>query len=226
MQLTLAQLNKISPAVVGVRGQLIANAINKVFPMYGMLDRKTLQCLIPNMLHESKEFSTFEENMNYSVDALLTSFSRHRISENQAKAYGRIDGIRWANKQAIANTIYGGSWGSYNLGNVSVTDGWDFRGSGILQATGRKVFTMFTIYINRKLNINRNIYQTALALRDKAELELNMHFVCWFIKEFKKVFYLTQTNRFTDICVVINGGKKGLDRREKYYKRAQQVITA
>lgn len=225
MQLTLVQLNKISPAIVGVRGQLIVDAINKVFPIYGMLDAKILQSVIPNMLHESREFSTFEENMNYSVQGLLKTFSRNRISKTQAEAYGRIDGVRAANKQAIANTVYGGSWGSYHLGNTLPNDGWELRGSGAFQGTGRKVLTMFTAHNNRRTGVQKNVYATAAMLRDKAQLDLNMHFVCWFVKEFKGILYLAEAGRFSEFCVMVNGGNNGKDAREKHYLRARQVLA-
>lgn len=67
------------------------------------------------------------ENINYSVDGLLKSFGRHRITHTQAYDYGR-SANHSANQQAIANIIYGGSWGKNNLGNIQPGDGWKFRG--------------------------------------------------------------------------------------------------
>lgn len=88
------------------------------------------------VLHESGRLERLEENLNYSVDALLKMFGRHRISELDARRYGRIDGKQVANKEAIANCIYGGPWGAKNLGNSKPGDGWRNRGSGLIQATG------------------------------------------------------------------------------------------
>lgn len=82
------------------------------------------------------------ESLNYSVDALLTKFGRHRISEADARRYGR-SGSRPANQQAIANIIYGGEWGRKNLGNTQPDDGWRYRGGGLAQITGRANFTKF-----------------------------------------------------------------------------------
>lgn len=80
-----------------------------------------------------------QENLNYSVEGLLTKFGRHRISEADARRFGRT-ATRRANQQAIANLIYGGEWGRKNLGNTQQNDGFVFRGAGIFQITGRANF--------------------------------------------------------------------------------------
>ncbi|WP_453977313.1 glycoside hydrolase family 19 protein [Brevundimonas sp. Marseille-Q4549] len=88
------------------------------------------------MFVESAGFTTREENLNYSVDGLLKMFGRHRISEADARKFGRAPG-RPAHQNAIANIIYGGEWGRKNLGNTEPGDGWRFRGGGEKQITGR-----------------------------------------------------------------------------------------
>ena len=184
--ITLQQLNKISPAIVGTRGQLIADGINEVFPLYDMMQPKILQATIPNLLHESGEFTRFEENLNYSIKGLLGTFSRKRISLSQCNQYGRIDGKRAANKEAIANIVYGGEFGKKNLGNVSPTDGWQLRGSGALQQTGVWVIGGFTAYHNKRFSTKYTMYEMAQMLRNQANIKLSLHAACWFIKEFKK----------------------------------------
>ncbi|ANC53461.1 hypothetical protein A4249_07185 [Brevundimonas sp. GW460-12-10-14-LB2] len=88
------------------------------------------------MFVESAGFTTREESLNYSVDGLLRMFGRHRISEADARKFGRAPG-RPAHQNAIANIIYGGEWGRKNLGNTQPGDGWRFRGGGEKQITGR-----------------------------------------------------------------------------------------
>lgn len=86
--------------------------------------------------HESKGLAVLTEDLNYSVEALLRMFGRHRISEADARKYGRTATQR-ANQEAIANCIYGGEWGAKNLGNLHPGDGWRYRGRGFKQLTGR-----------------------------------------------------------------------------------------
>lgn len=79
------------------------------------------------------------ESMNYSVEGLISGFGRHRISEIDAKRFGRTP-TQKANQKEIANKLYGGVWGKENLGNTKENDGWNLRGSGIFQITGRSNF--------------------------------------------------------------------------------------
>ena len=86
--------------------------------------------------HESAGMSCLQESLNYSVDAILKLFGRHRISEADARRYGRTPAQK-ADQVALANILYGGAFGAKNLGNTEQGDGWRFRGRGLKQLTGR-----------------------------------------------------------------------------------------
>lgn len=219
--ITAQILNKITPALKGQLAVNIANAINKVFPLYGMLQKNILIATLPNLIHECSEFTRFEENLNYSVDGLIKGFGRHRITINQAQSFGRLP-VRPANKKAIANTIYGGEWGKKNLGNTLPNDGWDLRGSGAIQATGRAVMAGFAHYHNTRFGTSYNVLQMSDELRKPWNLELNMHFVCWFLSIFKKL--LPKVGNFEAFVIGINGGLKGWEDRDRYYQRAKVAI--
>lgn len=98
--------------------------------------RPVLKRWLGNMHVESMGFSQLTESLNYSVEALIKKFGRHRISEADARRYGRSP-QHAANQQAIANLLYGGPWGKENLGNEAHGDGWAHRGAGFLQMTGK-----------------------------------------------------------------------------------------
>lgn len=96
--------------------------------------------------HETAGLRHTVENLNYSVDGLLSVFGRHRISAADARRLGRKPGegpLSEARQAAIANLIYGGAWGRLNLGNTQPADGWYFRGKGLIQLTGRANHTRF-----------------------------------------------------------------------------------
>ncbi|WP_242136998.1 hypothetical protein [Sphingomonas sp. TREG-RG-20F-R18-01] len=80
------------------------------------------------------------ENMNYSVEGLMSKYSRSRISAADATLYGRGPSHS-ANQQKIANVLYGGKFGLEQLGNTQPNDGWHFRGGGMDHCTGRKNYT-------------------------------------------------------------------------------------
>ena len=107
--------------------------------MYGVTN---VPEFLATVYYESSYLTHLVENLNYTQDALLKSFSRKRISYEQAMRYGRSPGHP-ARQEAIANTIYGGEWGRINLGNTEPGDGWKFKGLGAIQLTGRANWTAF-----------------------------------------------------------------------------------
>lgn len=222
MILTSEILKNICPDLD--RSQLISDAINKVIPLYKMDTSLTLTHFIPNLLVECQEFTRFEEGLNYQSVALMKLFSRERISMAQCVDYGRT-GTHKANQQVIANTIYGGEWGKRNLGNKAITDGYDFKGSGILQCTGRDEHQQFINYYNRKFGTNFTLYDAALLLRNSNNLEINLHFGCWFFTIYKNIIPLIVADNFKEVVRKVNGGYNGLDERMVYYNRCKQFLV-
>jgi putative chitinase len=101
-----------------------------------------LAAFLANVLHETGGLTRLVESLDYTPERLLAVFGRHRISEAQAAALGRVPG-RPARQEAIANLVYGGEWGRRNLGNTEPGDGWRFRGRGLIQLTGRANYARF-----------------------------------------------------------------------------------
>lgn len=102
----------------------------------GIADRLALAHWLGQMHVESAGFSKMTESLNYSVEGLLRTFGRHRISAPDCDRFGRKPG-QVANQSALANILYGGAWGKENLGNTEPGDGWKYRGGGFKQITGR-----------------------------------------------------------------------------------------
>lgn len=88
---------------------------------------------------------TFEptvESLNYTAASLISKFSGSgRITIAQANAWGRTS-KHIANQIQIGNTIYGGAWGAKNLGNTQSGDGYNLRGRGLTQLTGRRLYEL------------------------------------------------------------------------------------
>lgn len=101
--------------------------------------RHVAYILATPMIETGGTFVPIKESLNYSSDALTAKFSK-RITTAQAKAYGR-NSKHAANQEAIANIIYGGAWGLKNLGNKRAGAGWLYRGRGLPQLTGERLYT-------------------------------------------------------------------------------------
>lgn len=109
---------------------------------WGIDTFREVASFLANINVESAGLTRLSESLNYSCDALIAKFGRHRISIADANRYGRGNGHA-ADQQALANILYGGEWGAKNLGNTQPGDGWRFRGYGPKQLTGRANQTDF-----------------------------------------------------------------------------------
>lgn len=107
---------------------------------YGIDTKREICSFLANIDVESRSLTRMSENLNYSVDGLLKTFGRHRISASDAQRLGRKPGepaLSLQRQEELANLLYGGDWGRENLGNTEAGDGWRFRGYGPKQITGR-----------------------------------------------------------------------------------------
>lgn len=75
-----------------------------------------------------------EENLNYSRDALIATFSYYQENPDLARQHAR-------KPELIANTVYGRH---PTLGNTEPGDGWKYRGRGFIQLTGRDNYQKYS----------------------------------------------------------------------------------
>lgn len=103
-----------------------------VYPKYGIKTANRLAHMWAQFQHESGAGTELVESLNYSAEALRSQWPSHFSSE-QASEYGRT-GIHPANQPMIGLLAYGGRMGNAPYPS---TDGYDFRGRGLIQTTGR-----------------------------------------------------------------------------------------
>lgn len=157
------------------------------------------------VLHESGGLEKMEENLNYSAQALMQIFGRHRISEADCYRLGRIDGKQKADAVAIANTIYGGPWGAEKLGNTEPGDGWDFRGSGLVQVTGKRNAGVLAAAMGES-----DVRAFAGRLRTDPRTALKASILWWEGNVPDSIM-----GNIARVTKRVNGGSLGLDDREK-----------
>lgn len=87
--------------------------------------------------YESSNYTALAESLNYTPEALRRQWRVYRTDEGAVLAglHGR-SGRKPADQKAIACLVYNGRMGN-RQGSM---DGWEYRGSGIGQITGRDMF--------------------------------------------------------------------------------------
>lgn len=99
---------------------------------WGIVDGRDKARFLAQCHVESMGFNRVEEDMGYSAKRLMQVFpGRNGLTPAIARD------ITAQGPRAVANFVYGGKWGRENLGNIHPDDGWDFRGRGLIQTTGR-----------------------------------------------------------------------------------------
>lgn len=103
----------------------IASAAPNVFPKYGLVNDLTIAHFMAQASEECGNGTEMQENMNYSAARLLQVFPTH-FTKAQAIAMQH-------QPRLVADQAYNGRMGN----RIGTDDGWNFRGQGLSQVTGR-----------------------------------------------------------------------------------------
>ncbi len=156
--------------------------------------------------HESANFKTFTENLNYSAAGLLSVFGKYFNTPVQAANYAR-------KPELIANRVYANRMGN---GPEESGDGWRFRGRGPLQLTGRNNYQLFSAFVDD---------ETILQQPEKVETTYAFKSAIWFFDQNRLWSICAQgvnDTAITKLTKKINGGTNGLEhRKELTYKYAK-----
>jgi putative chitinase len=119
---------KIQPLVNGM-----LTTQQAVFAKYGITKDIHIVHMMAQFSHESGEGTDLTESLNYKPSALLAQWPSH-FTPAQAQAYGRT-ADHPANQKMIGELAYGG-----RMGNAPPPseDGYNFRGRGLIQTSGKK----------------------------------------------------------------------------------------
>lgn len=163
-----------------------------------------LAAFIAQCGHESGGFKFLEENLNYKPETLCRVWPTHFNHENCHDFTG--------NPQAIANRAYAGRMGN---GSEESGDGWNYRGRGFLQLTGKANYE----HASHDLGFDFVSEPDAVATPEGAALT-----AAWFWKKHNLNHYV-DNNDFTQMTKIINGGTIGLEDRVARFNHAMSVLA-
>ena len=185
-------------------------ALVDVMPKYGINTERRAAHFISQCAHESNNFRSLQENLNYSEKALNAVFGRYFGSashKRNAAEYAR-------NPEKIANYVYMDEFRKYKMGNVNEGDGWLFRGRGLKQLTGRENYTRFGATVDMTAE-EAAVYVAT----EKGAVES----ACWFW-DANKLNDIADTDDVVRMTKKINGGNIGLADRQQRYAKAMEVF--
>ena len=155
--------------------------------------------------HESGEFKSFSENLNYSADGLTKIFHKYFPDAHLAESCAR-------QPEKIANKVYSNRMGN---GDEHSGDGYKYRGRGALQLTGKDNYHAFSVYANRP---------DVMTNPDLISGELAFESAMWFFEK-NHIWEICDKGvddaTITEVTKKVNGGTIGLDdRKAKTHKFA------
>ena len=178
----------------------------EILPLYEINSPRRIAAFMAQCGHESGGFIHMEENLNYSSDGLRKIFSKYFPSVELANQYAR-------KPQMIANRVYANRMGN---GPESSGDGWNYRGRGIIQITGK----------NNYIRCSQSMFEDNL-LVEKPDLLLDIyyaiHSACWFWTA-ARLNELADAEDLKFMTKRINGGFLGLQDRINHYNYAIKIL--
>lgn len=182
-----------------------AVSLAEQMPQWHITGRDRVCAFLAQCAHESAGFTRFEENLNYSAEALMRTWPSRFPSLQVAAPYAR-------QPERIANHVYANRLGN---GNEASGDGWKYRGRGAIQITGRANYRKAGEGVGFALEAHP---------ADAALPAQGARVACWYW-HFSGLNELADDGDFEGITRRINGGLIGLADRRTWLDRARTIIT-
>ena len=203
IMITIDQIKKLCPQNKQPEG--LTDVLNKVLPEYEINTKKRVAAFLAQCGHESAQFTTLKENLNYSASGLCSVWPKRFTSATMAAPYNR-------NPEKIANHVYCDRMGN---GSEVSGDGFKYRGRGCIQTTGKCNYQAFAKYIGKTLDETVAFCET---------LEGAIASGAFFWKS-NKLNQYADSGDFVTLTKKINGGTVGLQDRQTHYDEAIAVIS-
>lgn len=182
-----------------------SSAMSLLFPKYEINTPARIAGFVAQCGHESQNFKTLEENLNYSAEGLNKIFPKYFVKAGRdAQAYHR-------QPEKIANIVYAGRMGN---GDTASGEGWKFRGRGVIQLTGKDNYSRFAKHIGKSIDETIEYLKTKQGALESA---------CWFW-ETNGLNEIADSGDIVAMTKRINGGTIGLEDRKKHYEQALAVL--
>ncbi len=182
-----------------------AEPLEEVFRRYEINTPLRQAAFIGQCAHESANFKTLEENLNYSAEGLMRVWPSRFPTLEAAQPYHR-------NPEKIANRVYGGRMGN---GPEETGDGWLYHGRGLIQLTGKDNYKMAGDGLDMDF-----VHSPDYVLVPKyAALTAG-----WFWNK-RGLNKEADAKDYTAMTKKINGGVIGLDDRIKHINHALEALT-
>lgn len=158
--------------------------------------------------HESGNFKSTTENLNYSAKGLLATFPAYFTEAGLAEKYER-------NARMIASRVYANRMGN---GDEKSQDGFTYRGRGYIQLTGKSNYQKLSSFLGVAVDANPDSVASEYAMTSAAYFFTDN--ALWAICDQGATAEVIMR-----ITKKINGGTNGLDARTEYFYKYHALLS-
>lgn len=201
-----AQLRELYPHAAHNHVEAFAGQSETLFDQFGIGETPTrLSFFLAQVGHESGGLTIKEENLNYSAERMCAVWPSRFPTVAKARPFAR-------NPEKLANNVYSGRMGN---GPPESGDGWNYRGRGYIQITGRDGYARVGNIAGLDL-----VGQPNLAFDPQHALAVACAF--W---EWKKLNDLCDLGDYVKVTRRINGGTTGITDRRAWLDKVRRVLS-
>ena len=186
-------------------GEEWVDALNETFTRFDISNPARQAAFIGQASHESGNFKTLNENLNYRAETLMRVWPKRFPTLEFAKQYEK-------NPKKIANSVYSNRMGNRDEASG---DGYRFRGRGLFQLTGHSNYFHAGKALGEDFVMNPDLVATPRYATLTAAFFWQTHKLNDYADARD---YLTMTKR-------INGATIGLNDRILHINQALAVLT-
>ena len=187
---------------------LVMLEIPSVSDKFGINTPLRLAHFLAQCSHESGDFKAVRENLNYSAEGLRKIFGKYFPTDAIAAQYAR-------QPEKIANKVYANRMGN---GNEASGDGYNYRGRGYIQLTGKENYASFDKVVDENILANPDLVATKYPLMSAA-----------FFFNKNGLWSICDKGDSIDVVTMVtkrvNGGTIGLEDRIKKFKQYNSSLN-
>ena len=182
-------------------------ALVEILPKWKITTPNRVAAFMAQTTHESGNYRTLEENLNYGWQGLRKIFPRYFPTDALAKQYER-------QPEKIANRVYDDANRVNKMGNTAPGDGWKFRGRGIIQLTGKNNYVAFAADVGMTVDQVVEYVQTKKGAVESA---------AWFWSK-RNINTPADAGDIDKVSTLVNGGTIGLTERRENYREDLAIL--
>jgi predicted chitinase len=214
-KITVSMLQRIFSGASIDHLQIVVDELNPRLDDYKLDSTLRLSHFFAQIRQEAGASLSTSENLNYRSQVLSQNFSYFATYPDEAELYGKT-ATHAAQPEPIANRAYANKIGN---GSVSSGDGWQYRGRGLKQLTGKSNYIGF-----------QNFYHTLWTVDDvnfieNPDLVAEMRYAVrsaiyfWIANHLPEIADKGNTDNVVDqITAVINLHTDSYDARKGYFR--------